>query len=38
MKTIFFIFVFFILLLSCGKKSLPEHEGIKIEKKATVKI
>tara|TARA_B100002052_G_C15571708_1_gene458108 strand:+ start:117 stop:233 length:117 start_codon:yes stop_codon:yes gene_type:complete len=36
MKNIFFVFIFFILLFSCGKKSLPEYEGIKIEKKINI--
>ena len=37
MKNKFLIFLIFLTLLGCGKKSPPEHESYKIEKKNIVK-
>jgi len=38
MKKILFISLIFIILFACGRKSSPEHEGIKIEKKTTFSL
>ena len=33
MKSIFFVLLISIILFGCGKKSAPEYQVIKIEKK-----
>tara|TARA_B100001996_G_C18462098_1_gene516508 strand:+ start:541 stop:657 length:117 start_codon:yes stop_codon:yes gene_type:complete len=38
MKNILFVSLIFIFLFGCGKKSDPEHQGIKIEKNITVNL
>ena len=38
MKNILLISVIFIFLFGCGKKSIPEHQGIKIEKNTIINL
>ncbi len=38
MKKVLFISLVFILLNSCGKKSAPEYQGMKIQKKNIINL
>ena len=38
MKKILFISLFFVFLFGCGKKSDPEYQGIKIDKKTVFNL
>ena len=38
MKKLLFFFLIFIFLFGCGKKSDPQHEGMKIEKNTIINL
>tara|TARA_A100001037_G_C14533860_1_gene364269 strand:+ start:361 stop:477 length:117 start_codon:yes stop_codon:yes gene_type:complete len=38
MKSIFFVLLISTILVGCGKKSAPEYQGIKIERKTVVNL
>tara|TARA_Y100001970_G_C14159205_1_gene817488 strand:- start:483 stop:599 length:117 start_codon:yes stop_codon:yes gene_type:complete len=38
MKKLLFISLIFVILFGCGRKSSPEYQGIKIEKKTILNL
>tara|TARA_Y100000817_G_C16758104_1_gene500318 strand:+ start:143 stop:259 length:117 start_codon:yes stop_codon:yes gene_type:complete len=38
MKKILFISLICIIVFGCGRKSSPEHQGMKIEKKTVINL